>query len=166
MDPVWTLRRDISFLLSDLLSSNVSSSGKSFGSRSDITHHTWSRVTKKSYFRLIFLCMPPSLACEHSRFSLLLTRTLRHVPSGEEQGETAVFAGYNFQGLPIPFWQPLERFQRKPRHPCNKSRNYASVLREFGCSRRIVETFSQKITRFLALKTLFDILEYRFLTRK
>ena len=107
MDPLWTLRREISFLLSDLLSSNVSSSGKSFGSRSDITHHTWSRVTKKSYFRLIFLCMPPSLACEYSRFSLLLTRTLRHVPSGEEQGETAVFAGYNFLGLLIPFWQPL-----------------------------------------------------------
>ena len=91
MDPLWTLRREISFLLSELLSSNVSSSGKSFGSRWDITYHTWSRVTKKSYFRLIFLCMPPSLACEYSRFSLLLTRTLRHVPSGEEQGETAVF---------------------------------------------------------------------------
>ena len=42
-------------------------------SRSDITHHTWSRLTKKSYFCLIFLSMPPSLACEYSRFSLLLT---------------------------------------------------------------------------------------------
>ena len=73
MDPLWTLRREISFLLSELLSSNVSSSGKSFGSRWDITYHTWSRVTKKSYFRLIFLCMPPSLACEYSRFSLILT---------------------------------------------------------------------------------------------
>ena len=160
MDPVWTLRREISFLLSDLLSSNVSSSGKSFGSRSDITHHTWSLVTKKSYFRLIFLCMPPSLACEYSRFSLLLTRTLCHVPSSEEQGETAVFAGHNFLGLPINV------FQWKLRHRCNKSRNYASVLREFRCSRRIVETISQKITRFLALKTLFDVLEYRFFTRK
>ena len=42
-------------------------------SRSDITHHTWSRLTKKSYFCLIFLCMPPSLACEYSRFSLLFS---------------------------------------------------------------------------------------------
>ena len=77
-------------------------------SRSDITHHTWSRLTKKSYFCLIFLCMSPSLACEYSRFSLLPPlRTFRHVPSGEEQGETAVFAGYSFLGLPIPFWQSL-----------------------------------------------------------
>ena len=48
------------------------------------------------------------LACEYSRFSLLLaTKDVlsgekspwRNFPGGEELGETAVFAGYSFSGL-------------------------------------------------------------------
>ena len=61
------------FCLTFLATTSPQTASSSPRSTSDITHHTWSRLTKQSYFCLIFLCMPPSLACEYSRFSLLLT---------------------------------------------------------------------------------------------
>ena len=53
---------------------------------------------KKKKLCITLFC---SLACENIRFSVLfassqLRRFARNVPSGEERGETDLFAGYSF----------------------------------------------------------------------
>ena len=56
MDPVWTLRGENSFLLSDLLGYNVSSNGKFFA-KVKISHHTSHLISlnKKVIFLSDFL---------------------------------------------------------------------------------------------------------------
>ena len=46
------------------------------------------------------------IACENIRFSSLFAArdVSRNVPSGEERGETDVFAGYRFDGTPGGFY--------------------------------------------------------------
>ena len=56
-----------------------------------LTNFYWHNHTQ--YFKaLVSSNTPLALACEYSRFSLLFA--IRNVPSGEEQGKTALFAGY------------------------------------------------------------------------
>ena len=60
--------------------------------------------------------LSPIVACEYSRFSLLLaTKDVspgekspwRNFPGGEELGETAIFAGYSFSGS-MSSWKGME----------------------------------------------------------
>ena len=143
MDPVWTLRRESSFLLSDLhwlqrlLKRQVLSQDQD--QTSHITHHTWSRLTKKSYFCLIFLCMPLSLAWEYSRFSLLLTsKDLSPCPSRRGARRNSCIRRLLLSGPSNSFLTTsLTFFNRNRVILVVNPLNYANVRREFGCSRRI-----------------------------